>query len=152
MELLFIDCEYSGISGDLLLSSLSSIVGIDKVKTYLLKILNNLPVKQNFSIDFISKKTHGIEGNYFDFQIKNHDLNSHLATISSEKDQNFVVREEKHHYSSYKIQDMRKDLNLALNLYDSTEITKKVANLALEKINFCRISSSWCSIRRSSLA
>ncbi len=134
MDLLFIDCEYSGISGDLLLSSLSSIVGIDKVKDYLLKILNSLPVKQNFSIDFISKKTHGMEGIYFDFQIKNHDLNSHLATISSEKDQNFVDRPEKHHHSTYKIQDMRKDLNLALNLFDSNENTKKVAKLALEKI------------------
>ena len=134
MELLFIDCEYSGISGDLLLSSLSSIVGIDKVKAYLLKILNNLQVEQKFSIDFISKKSHGIEGNYFNFQIKNYDLNSHLATISSEKDQNFVVRSEKHNYSSYKIPDMRKDLNLALNLFDSTETTKKVAQLALEKI------------------
>ena len=134
MELLFIDCEYSGISGDLLLSSLSSIVGIDKVKAYLLKILNNLPVKQNFSIDFITKKTHGIEGIYFDFQIKNHDLNSHLTTISSEKEQNFGDHPEKHHHPSYKIQDMRKDLNLALNLFDSTEITKKVAKLTLEKI------------------
>jgi len=134
MDLLFIDCEYSGISGDLLLSSLSSIVGIDKVKDYILKILNSLPVKQNFSIDFVSKKTHGMEGIYFDFQIKNHDLNSHLATISSEKDQNFVVPTEKHHHSSYKIQDMRKDLNLALNLFDSNENTKKVAKLALEKI------------------
>ncbi len=134
MELLFIDCEYSGISGDLMLSGLSSIVGIDKVKAYLLKILNNLPVKQNFSIDFISKKTHGIEGNYLDFQIKNQDLNYHLSTTSSEKEQNFVVRPENHHHSSYKIQDMRKDLNLALNLFDSTETTKKVANLALEKI------------------
>ncbi|MBA7525627.1 hypothetical protein ES705_17780 [subsurface metagenome] len=134
MELLFIDCEYSGISGDLMLSSLSSIVGIDKVKAYLLKILNNLPIKQKFSIDFISKKSHGIEGIYFDFQIKNHDLNSHLATISSEKDQNFVVNPENHHHSSYKIQDMRKDLNLALNLFDSKETTKKCARLALEKI------------------
>jgi len=134
MELLFIDCEYSGISGDLLLSSLSSIVGIDKVKDYLLKILDNLPVKQKFSIDFISKKTHGMEGIYFDFQIRNHDLNSHLATSSSEKDQNLVDRAEKHHHSSYKIQDMRKDLNLALNLFDSNENTKKVAKLALEKI------------------
>jgi len=134
MELLFIDCEYSGISGDLLLSSLSSIVGIDRVKDYLLKILNSLSVKQNFSIDFISKKTHGMEGIYFDFQIKDHDLNSHLATISSKKDLNFVDPLEKHHHSSYKIQDMRKDLNLALNLFDSIEITKKVANLTLEKI------------------
>ncbi|MHA1562804.1 MAG: nickel pincer cofactor biosynthesis protein LarC, partial [Promethearchaeota archaeon] len=134
MDLLFIDCEYSGISGDLLLSSLSSIVGIDKVKDYILKILNNLPVKQNFSIDFISKKTHGMEGIYFDFQIRNHDLNSHLVTTSSEKDQNLVDRAEKHNHSSYKIQDMRKDLNLALNLFDSNENTKKAAKLALEKI------------------
>ncbi|QEE15444.1 nickel pincer cofactor biosynthesis protein LarC [Promethearchaeum syntrophicum] len=134
MELLFIDCEYSGISGDLLLSSLSSIIGIDKVKAYLEKILNNLPVKQNFSMDFISKKTNGIIGNYFNFQIKNHDLNSHLATISSKKDQNFVVRPEKHDHSTYKIQDMRKDLNLALNLFDSKETTKEVARIALEKI------------------
>ena len=103
MELLFIDCEYSGISGDLLLSSLSSIVGIDKVKTYLLKILNNLPVKQNFSIEFISKKTHGIEGIYFDFQIKNQDLNSHLATTSSKKKQNLVDLPEKHnHFSKHR--------------------------------------------------
>ena len=134
MELLFIDCEYSGISGDLLLSSLSSIIGIEKVKAYLVKILNNLPVEHNFSMDFISKKSHGIAGNYFDFQIKNHNLNSHLATLSSKKDQNFVVHPEKHHHSSYKIQDMRKDLNLALNLFDSTETTKEVARLALEKI------------------
>ncbi len=134
MELLFIDCEYSGISGDLMLSSLSSIVGIDKVKAYLLNILNNLPVKQNFSINFISKKTHGIEGNYLDFQIKNQDLNYHLSTTSSEKEQNFVVRPENHHHSSYKIQDMRKDLNIALNLFDSKETTKKCARLALEKI------------------
>jgi len=75
-----------------------------------------------------------MEGIYFNFQIKNHDLNSHLATISSEKDQNFVDRAEKHHHSSYKIQDMRKDLNLALNLFDSNENTKKVAKLALENI------------------
>jgi hypothetical protein len=134
MELLFIDCEYSGISGDLLLSGLSSIVGIDKVKAYLLKILNNLSVKQYFSINFISKKTHGIEGTYFDFQIKNHDLNSHLATTPSKKDQNFVDRAEKYHHSSYKIQDMRKDLDLAINLFESNETTKNVAKLALEKI------------------
>ncbi len=134
MELLFIDCEYSGISGDLLLSGLSSIVGIDKVKTYLIKILNSLPIKQKFSIDFISKKTHGIEGIYMDFSIENQNLNSHLATITSEKEQNLVVRPKKHHHSSYKIQDMRKDLNLSLNLFDSKETTKKCARLALEKI------------------
>ncbi len=136
MELLFIDCEYSGISGDLLLSGLSSIVGIDKVKNYLIKILNNLPVKQKFSIDFISKKSHGIQGNYMEFNIENQNLNSHLATTFSEKDQNFIVHPKKHHHSHYKIQDMRKDLNSALNLFDSTEITKKAAKLALEKIFF----------------
>ena len=134
MELLFIDCEYSGISGDLLLSGLSSIVGIDKVKTYLIKILNSLKIEHKFSINFISKKSHGISGNYMDFNIENQDLNYHLATMSSEKEQDFVVHSKKHHHSSYKIQDMRKDLNLALNLFDSTEITKKVSKLALEKI------------------
>ena len=134
MELLFIDCEFSGISGDLMLSSLSSIVGIEKVKKYILKILNNLPIKQNFSFDFISKNSHGIEGNYLDFKIKNQDINYHLSTISKEKTQNSITPYEFIHQPTYRIKDMRKDLNMSLNLFESKEMTKKVAKIAMEKI------------------
>ena len=80
---LFINCGHTGISGDLLLAGLGSIVGLDTLKEYLEKILSQNSHLQNYSIEFETKVSHGIAGIHLLLDLeKGSDHDSHHMEIA----------------------------------------------------------------------
>ncbi len=69
MKALFIDCSYSGVSGDMLLSALAPIVGVEKLERYLTQILESIPRIKHFSVKFGKLLSHGISGVHLDLDI-----------------------------------------------------------------------------------
>src|SRR6056297_3548173 len=65
-----IGCNYSGVSGDLLISSLAGIIGLSKVQTFLVEILQTLSKKSKIKVQLVEKINHGVKGLYLQTNIK----------------------------------------------------------------------------------
>jgi hypothetical protein len=124
MVQLCIDCEFSGISGDLMVSALASLIGIDSMKAYLSKMLNALKKNNEFSIDIIKKRSHGFEGLFLAISTPQRNESDH---ISLNFDDINNKDHQKHHQHSYRIEEMERDLDLALACFSAPENAKRLA-------------------------
>ncbi len=154
-----IGCNYSGVSGDLLISSLAGIIGLSKVQTFLVEILQTLSKKSKIKVQLVEKINHGVKGLYLQTNIKeeshfkylnqnhpqcaenddashNKDSHSHDHQHGNHQQQSHQQHSHQQHNQQhgYKIKEMKQDLLNITNLSFKEELTKKGAQKALEII------------------
>jgi pyridinium-3,5-bisthiocarboxylic acid mononucleotide nickel chelatase len=145
MNFLLIDCSYSGISGDLLLSSLVDLSQNSKIHQYITNVLNLILAQKGSSVEFVDMISHGINGKYLKLNILNpvsshnskesknkSDDNLHFIEINkeSENKSNIPIKNETHHH--YDVKSLKNDLEKALSITEFPEIAKKTAHNALD--------------------
>jgi uncharacterized protein (TIGR00299 family) protein len=164
MRILFIDCAFAGISGDLLLSSLASIVGIDSTEQYLKKIITKISPDHSIQIKFDSKISQGIKGTYLNLEIPHQHNNKPHAEMDEIQianidlhhhhiEQNHIIIQPKsdiqhqhphqhphqhdhtgQHHHDYSIQDQKQDLEHALDVENISPLAKNYAKTVLNQI------------------
>ncbi len=136
-KILFIDCGYSGISGDLMIASLAGIIGQVEMKHFLTKMLDKIMPNPNYSIDLITKSNSGISGYYLTFDFHSHEQEQHVKVSESleneqiSHDHNHSSPHHLHHHHHYSVLDMEKDLKLGLSVYPFSENAINSALLVL---------------------
>lgn len=129
-SILFIKTDYTGIAGDMLLSSLAQLIGIEEMTNYLSSVLEKLSQVSSFDLEFIPKLSHGIAGLHLNSHISSsnpidpepqHLLNinelPHISHISSTQlSKSNPISPKIHNHSHYSINQMKSDLNMALTL------------------------------------
>ena len=152
-DLLFINCDYAGISGDMLLSSLAHIIGIEKMQAFLAKILKNLPQVQDFHVSFVSKTSQGIGGYHLDMNIsqKHSNNQSHIdktklsiSSVLNQKKQDFPHMEvstnflkpphKSSHHHHYHLDQMKADLKRSMELGGISQLGQEVGANVLDLI------------------
>ncbi len=79
---LFINCEYAGISGDMFISALAHLIGIERMESFLAKLLHDLPQVHTATIQFHPTLSQGIGGYQLEATIEYH--KSNVAIPSNE--------------------------------------------------------------------
>ncbi|WP_371802894.1 LarC family nickel insertion protein [Candidatus Lokiarchaeum ossiferum] len=145
-KILFIDCGYSGVSGDLLISSLAGIIGRDEMLHFLTKVLSKIMPNSNYHCDLISKISSGIEGLYLDFHAHSKDQEQHVEVLKSHEDIH-VSQPHSHHHQSmknsekshnphhhYSIANMEVDLKDGLSVHPFSAKAVEVALFVLRQL------------------
>ena len=131
-KILFIDCGYSGISGDLMIARLAGIIGQVEMKHFLTKMLDKIMPNPNYSIDLITKSSSGISGYYLTFDFHSHEQEQHVKVSESLENEQIShdhghsllfpsASHHLHHHHHYSVLDMEKDLKLGLSVYPFSE-------------------------------
>lgn len=149
-KILFIDCGYSGVSGDLLISSLAGIIGRNEMLSFLTKVLAKIMPDSNYHCDIITKTSSGIAGSYLDFHIPSKDQELHIEVAKSHEEfhssphrdhSNFSkpVQKQSHHshhshHHHYSISDMEKDLKIGLSVFSFSAVAVNTALMVLRQL------------------
>jgi uncharacterized protein (TIGR00299 family) protein len=98
MRFLFLDCAYAGISGDLLVSSLSGLIDSKILVKYLNTIVTQLPHLPHIEIDLIGKLSHGIYGNYLQISLRSSPIEADIPAASQSESDESQTSQNKHHH------------------------------------------------------
>jgi len=126
MAFLYLENNYAGISGDLLVSALADLVGVDKMDKFLKNVLDQLPRGDSQLLRFTRKTERTLSGLHLTFDIIHH--SDHLHPPKKYSD---------HHHDSpsaphYSLLAMKADLTTALSLENFNEKAKTTALLMLD--------------------
>jgi uncharacterized protein (TIGR00299 family) protein len=159
-KFLFIECDHTGISGDLLLCSLGSLVGLEKLKSYLERVLKVNSCVQQFELNFETMLSHGISGIHLDLDL-NEDVDLHHSIDTIKKDahiphenhqippsyehqhahghdhehkHDMTPAPHQHSHGSYAIAAMKDDFSKGLSQYSFPQTAISLAHQILENI------------------
>ncbi|MHA1745686.1 MAG: nickel insertion protein, partial [Promethearchaeota archaeon] len=126
MAFLYLENNYAGISGDLLVSALADLVGVDKMDKFLKNVLDQLPRGDSQLLRFTRKTERTLSGLHLTFDIIHHSDHLHLPKKYPD-----------HHHDSpsaphYSLLAMKADLTTALSLENFNEKAKTTALLMLD--------------------
>lgn len=117
---LYIDCGHTGISGDLILSSVGSLSGIDELQNFLRKVVEKIAPNLNITVNLEEKPSFGIRGTYLNMVIPKNQK-SHDHQISSHSTE-----------PHYDMEDFDQDLDNALKVFDFQSKAKEYINQVKE--------------------
>ncbi len=119
-----------------MVSALANLIGIEEMKRYLKSVLESILKSAEYHLDFVKKESNAISGYFMEFTIEKQKIEQHLTNIKviQAQHENNTPLSFKEHHHHYRIIEMERDLDSALNCSKISTLGKKYAKLVFTKI------------------